>query len=68
MAQSVKHPTLDFGSGHDLRVLRLSPAQAPHSAVSLVEDSLSFSPSAPPPTHVHVYAFSVSLSFSLSNK
>ena len=26
MAQSVKHPSLDFGSGHDLRVLGLSPA------------------------------------------
>ena len=25
MAQLVKDPTLDFGSGHDLRVLRLSP-------------------------------------------
>ena len=25
MAQSVKYPTLDFGSGHDLRVVRLSP-------------------------------------------
>ena len=25
MAQSVKCPTLDFVSGHDLRVLRLSP-------------------------------------------
>ena len=24
MAQSVKHPTLDFGSGHDLRVVRSS--------------------------------------------
>ena len=26
MAQWVKHPTLDFGSGHDLGVVRLSPA------------------------------------------
>ena len=26
MTQSVKHPTLAFGSGHDLRVVRLSPA------------------------------------------
>ena len=24
VAQSVKHPTLDFGSGHNLRVERLS--------------------------------------------
>ena len=26
MAQLSKHPTLDFGSGHDLRVVRSSPA------------------------------------------
>ena len=26
MTQSVKHQTLDFGAGHDLRVVRLSPA------------------------------------------
>ena len=25
VAQRVKHPTLDFGSGHDLRVMGLSP-------------------------------------------
>jgi len=25
VAQSVKHPTLAFGSGHDLRVVRSSP-------------------------------------------
>ena len=25
MAQLVKHPTFDFGSGHDLRVMRRSP-------------------------------------------
>ena len=25
MAQSVKHPTLDFGSGHDLRVREFKP-------------------------------------------
>ena len=26
MAQSVKHPTPDFGSGHDTRILKSSPA------------------------------------------
>ena len=26
VAQSIKRLTLDFGSGHDLRVLRLSPS------------------------------------------
>ena len=30
VAQSVKRPTLDFSSGHDLTVMRLSPCQAPH--------------------------------------
>ena len=25
MAQSVKHPTLDFGSGHDLMVCEIEP-------------------------------------------
>ena len=25
MAQSAENPTLDFGSGHDLRVLKLGP-------------------------------------------
>ena len=25
VAQSVKHQTLDFGSGHDLRLMRLRP-------------------------------------------
>ena len=25
VAQQVEHPTLDFGPGHDFRVLRLSP-------------------------------------------
>ena len=39
MAKSVKHPTLDFGSGHDLlRVLGWSPALG--SVGSLLEDSL----------------------------
>ena len=28
MAQSVKHPALDFGPGHDLRVVRSSPTLA----------------------------------------
>ena len=25
VAKSVKHPTLDFGSGHDIRIMRSSP-------------------------------------------
>ena len=34
MAQSVKHLTLDFGSGHDLRVVKLSPELG--SALSII--------------------------------
>ena len=32
VTESVKHPTLDFSSGHDLRVVRRSPEKAPRSA------------------------------------
>ena len=42
VAQSVKHPTLDFCSGHDLTLVRLSPSSGP----ALTEWSLlQFSPS-----------------------
>ena len=44
MAQLVKHLTLDFSSGHDLSVVKLSLHQALHSAQSLLE-ILSLSPS-----------------------
>ena len=55
MALSVKCQTLDFGSGHDLRVVRLSPHRAPQEAWSLLTFSLllSFYPSLLP-----VYAVS----------
>ena len=46
MAQLVKHRTLGFGSGHGLRVLRLSSALGPVLSVE------SACPSAPPPTCV----------------
>ena len=45
MAHSVKHPVLDFGSGHDLTVLRLSPTSGSEPGVEPTWDSLSFSPS-----------------------
>ena len=50
MAQSVKHPTLDFGSGRDLTVRMIEP-RAGLCADSLEPplDSLSPSLSAPPP-------------------
>ena len=44
VAQSIKHPTLVFGSGHDLRIV----GQGPHSVRSLVLRILSPSPSTPP--------------------
>ena len=43
VAQSVEHPTLDFGSGHDLRVLRLSLP-----LLLLSSESTCPSPSIPP--------------------
>ena len=44
MAQSVKHLALDFRSGHDLRVVRLSPGSGSALGVELLE-----SPSTPLP-------------------
>ena len=40
-------PTLDFGSGHDHGIVRLSPA----SGSVLSKESVCLSPSAPPPAH-----------------
>ena len=37
MAELVKRPTLGFGSGHDLRVVRSSLSQSLHWAWSLLE-------------------------------
>ena len=44
----VKHHTLDFGSGHDLGVIGLSPALGSELGVESAWDSLSLSPSVPP--------------------
>ena len=49
MAQSVKHPTPDFGSGYDLTVLRSSLLSVPALSEESAQDSLSSSNSAPPP-------------------
>ena len=58
MAQSVKHLTLGFGSGHDLTVLKVEPCIGLQSdSVELAWDSLFPSLSAPPQL-----ALSVSLS------
>ena len=56
VAQLVKHPTLDFGSGHDLRVMRLSRVSGSVLGVEPAYDFLSPFPSAPPcPAHMHTY-------------
>jgi len=49
VAQLAEHPTLDFGWGGDLRILRLSPVSGSTLSVESAWDSLSPSPSAPPP-------------------
>ena len=48
MDQSVKHSTLDFGSGHDLTVVRSSPAAGCALSEEGAWDSLSPSLPAPP--------------------
>ena len=66
MPQSIKHPTLDFGSGHDLKVLEMEPlVRLCSDFAEPAWDSLSPSVSAPPP---QVCVVSLSLSLSLSNK
>ena len=54
VAQWVKHPTLDFGSDHDLRVMRLSPLWGSALRGESAQDFLS--PSAPP--HAHTLSLS----------
>ena len=41
VAQSIKHPTLDFSSGHDLTVVRLSPTLSSTLSMESAWDSLS---------------------------
>ena len=61
VAQLVKHPTLSFGSGQDLRVLGLSPTLGSELNV----DSASLLFSAPPPTPAPLICM---CSHSVSNK
>ena len=58
MAQSLKHLTLDFGSGHDLKVLELSPTLGSALSGESALGSLSFSHSHC--THAHVLSLSLS--------
>ena len=49
LVQSVKHPTLDFDSGHDLTVCEFEPGVGLCAdSAEPAWDSLSFSTSAPP--------------------
>ena len=58
MAQSVKHLSLDFGSGHDLMVHKIEPClRLCSDGVETAWNSLSPSPSAPP---LLVHALSLS--------
>ena len=51
VAQSGEYPTLDFSSGHALRVTGSSPMLGSALSVESAGDSLSPSHSAPRPTH-----------------
>ena len=56
MAQSVEHLTLDFGSGHDPRVVGSSPC-----SVQSLLNVFCLSPTAPLP-HLHTLSLFLSLS------
>ena len=49
VAQVAEQPTLDFGSGRDLRGLGWSSSLGPLLSGESLEDSPSLHPSAPPP-------------------
>ena len=57
MTQPVGHVTLGFSSGHDLRVVRLSPAtgSALHTDAESASDSLSLSLPTLPLSQINKY-------------
>ena len=64
VAQSAKHPTLDFNSGQDLIIRELEPCVLLHAV--RVEPAWDASPPSlcpPPPAHVraHVYVLSLEI-------
>ena len=68
MAQSVKHPALDFGSGHDLAVRESEPCIGLRAdGTEPARDSLVSSPSSPPRL-VHTRALSLSLSLKVNKQ
>lgn len=60
MAESVKHLTLGFGSGHELRVMRSNPTLDAMLTAEFVSDSLSPVPLLLP-LHALFFFFSLSL-------
>ena len=66
MAQSVKHPTLGFDSGHDLRVVRLSPMSSFASGSALRRSLIDIFFLLLPPPLPHLCI--LTLARSLSNK
>ena len=65
VAQLVKHPTLAFSSGYNLRVVRSSPTSGSALSVEPGSDSLSLSSSA---SHLHACTHMYSLSLKNKNK
>ena len=59
VTQLVEPPTLDFNSGHDLRIMRLSPTSDSEPNTVCLETS-SPSPSARPPTLTHTLSLFLS--------
>ena len=60
-AQSVKHPTLDFGSGHDLRVNGIDPCvRLCTDSMEPAWDSLSLLSLYPTPAHTYFLSLSIS--------
>ena len=53
MAQLFKHLILDFGSGHDLRIVRSSPELGSMLSRESARDSLSLTPGL---MHVHMFS------------
>jgi len=60
VAQSLEFPTVGFGSGHDLRVVKSNPASGSELGLEPASDSPSPS-TPPPPPRVHMHVFSLAL-------
>ena len=67
VVQLAKHLTLDFGSGHDLRVMRSSPKSGSTFSMESAWDSLSLSLSLSlcPSPYSHILSFFLNFIFNL---